>query len=286
MKIRKVLNTNAVLATNDAGVDILILGNGIGYKKRMGENVEKERIEREFRISEKAHLNRFIELLSAIPERYFIVSEEIIDFARSEYPQVRLNETISLSLVDHIYNAIDNYLQGVVIPNTMLSDIRRLYPNEYSIGQFGLEIIRENFGQRLPDDEAGFIAMHFIMAMQNNDSAGITKMLSIVREIDELVRQHLGIQFDENSMPFFRYMTHLKFFAERVMKQYHYPQGKGTETLLSITTAFPKEYQCSKIICDYVEQKYKYHPGVEEEIYLMVHLARLGNNSANDTGPD
>lgn len=164
MRIAKVLNTNAVLAHNEKGTEILVLGNGIGFKKKVGDPIEQSKIEKRFSITDQAHLNRFVELLKAIPKRYFIVAEEIIDYARAEYPDNQLKETISLSLVDHLHNAINNSLQGIVIPNTLLTDIERFYPNEYSIGRFGLDIVYQNFGVRLPNDEIGFIAMHFVMA--------------------------------------------------------------------------------------------------------------------------
>ena len=276
MRIAKVLNTNAVLAHNEKGTEILVLGNGIGFKKKVGDPIEQSKIEKRFSITDQAHLNRFVELLKAIPKRYFIVAEEIIDYARGEYPDNQLKETISLSLVDHLHNAINNSLQGIVIPNTLLTDIERFYPNEYSIGRFGLDIVYQNFGVRLPNDEIGFIAMHFVMAKQGSENQNIEKMISIVHEVDNLVRQNLDIQLDESSMAYFRYMTHLKFFAERVSKGYHYPETKGTNVLMTLTEIYPKEYLCSKKVCKYVEEKYHYVAGEEEEIYLMVHLAKLG----------
>ncbi len=277
MRIAKVLNTNAVLAHNDSGTEVLVLGNGIGFKKKIGDVVEQDKIEKKFSITDQTHLSRFVELLEAIPKRYFIVAEEVIDYACAEYPDIQLKETVSLSLVDHIHNAINNFMQGIVIPNTMLTDIERFYPSEYSVGQFGLDIIYQNFGVRLPNDEAGFIAMHFVMAKQGTENQDIAKMLSIVHEVDELVRQNLNLQLDERSMAYFRYTTHLKFFAERVSKGYHYPETKDTNVLLALTEVYPKEYLCSKKVCAYVEEKYGYVAGADEEIYLMVHLAKLGN---------
>ena len=45
---------------------------------------------------------------------------------------------------------------------------------------------------------------------------------------------------------------------------------------MTLTEIYPKEYLCSKKVCKYVEEKYHYVAGEEEEIYLMVHLAKLG----------
>ena len=119
--------------------------------------------------------------------------------------------------------------------------------------------------------------MHFVMAMQGNENQNIEKMISVVHEVDRLVRQELDIQLDERSMAYFRYMTHLKFFAERVIKGYHYPETRGNDVLMSLAGIYSKEYLCSKKVCAYVEEKYHYAAGEEEEIYLMVHLARLGD---------
>ena len=50
-----------------------------------------------------------------------------------------------------------------------LWEIRRFYSREYQIGQYALQMIRERLQVDLPEDEAGFIALHFINAEYGTD---------------------------------------------------------------------------------------------------------------------
>lgn len=279
MIIKKVLNTNAVLAypQEKGGRDILVLGSGVGFRKRNGESIDEEKVEKTFSLQSESTQSRFMKLLDAIPERYFVVAEQIIDYAHASFPETKFNESIHLSLVDHIYNAIDNALKGIQVPNTALNDIRSFYRQEYAIGQFGLQTIYENFGQKLADDEAGFIAMHFVMARQDDSRQDLVRMLNLVHEIDDLIRQELSVPVDESSVAYYRYMTHIKFFAERVMKNSHYPEENTSRVMEMMVKNFPQEYEAARKVCAYVEEKYGYHAGSQEEIYLAVHLANLSD---------
>ena len=44
----------------------------------------------------------------------------------------------------------------------MLSETRMLYPKEYAVGQRALELVRQFCGVQLPEDEAGYIALHLV----------------------------------------------------------------------------------------------------------------------------
>ncbi len=276
MKIEKILNTNAVIAQNEHHESILLLGSGLGFKKKPKENVDEDRVEKWFVLKEKSSVAQFEKIVESIPEDYIMAAEEIIEFGKRLNPDLKFSEHIHLSLVDHLYNAAENLKEGIVIPNTMLEDIANFYPREYSIGIEGLKIAKLRLGVEFPEDEAGFVAMHFVMAQQGNEHTNIRKMLQLVHELDQMIREDLDVDTNPESLAYFRYMTHLKFFAQRVVQNVHYNEQNLSDSVVNVLAMqYPEEYRVSKKVLRFVEQKYGYSGGKEEDLYLAVHLARI-----------
>ena len=276
MKIEKILNTNAVIAQNEHHESVLLLGSGLGFKKKPGEKVEEKRVEKWFVLKEKSSVAQFEKIVESITEDYIMAAEEIIEFGKRLNPDLKFSEHIHLSLVDHLYNAAENLKEGIVIPNTMLEDIANFYPREYSIGIEGLKIAKLRLGVEFPEDEAGFVAMHFVMAQQGNEHTNIRKMLQLVHELDQMIREDLDVDTNPESLAYFRYMTHLKFFAQRVVQNVHYNEQNLSDSVVNVLAMqYPEEYRVSKKVLRFVEQKYGYSGGKEEDLYLAVHLARI-----------
>lgn len=273
MKIARVLNTNAVLAQDRNGEETVLLGRGIGFKHRVGDDVEEQKIEKRFVLKDKKHQNHFQELLENISQEYIMVSEQIISLG-IELHHMKLNESIHISLADHIHTAVDNFKNGIAIPNSLLLDIKQFYRNEYEVGKQGLSLIEAAFGCRLPDDEAGYIAMHFVSAQYGSENMNIKKSITFVKEINALVLRELGVPVDEDSLSYYRYMTHLKFFAQRVMTDYHYSDDTGS-ILDALLIQYKKEYACARKVAKFVKENYNYKVGRDEILYLTVHLSHL-----------
>ena len=274
MRIKKILNTNAILSEDMLGHQMLLLGSGVGFRHRPGDVVDKKLVEKNFILTDPTQMNRFEQIMGSIPPEYIPVTEKIIDYAVN-FHHMELNEAIHVTLVDHLYNAVCNLEDGVSIPNSLLSDIARFYPNEYDVGCHGLLLVHQKLGWQLPEDEAGFIAMHLVTAQQKEENLNAKKMIQLVREINDRILGQLNIETDKNSISYYRYMTHLKCFAQRVLQNYHYPDDNESSILQTLMEQYPKEYACSKDVCEYIRQKYGYNAGTDEEIYLAVHLARL-----------
>lgn len=274
MRIKKILNNNAVIGAEFGGRETLLLGSGLGFQKRVGSLIDRKAVEKEFLLSDPRHLDRYEQIMATVPPEYALLAERIIDYASQHY-HMELAEAIHISLVDHLYNAVCNYEDGVSIPNSLVDDIARFYPDEYDVGRHAVRLIEEMCGIGLPDDEAGFVAMHFVTAQQKEENINAKKMITFVREINDRIVARLGIEIDESSISYYRYMTHLKCFAQRVMQDFHYPEDNESVVLATLMEQHPREYECSKEICHYIRETYGYRPGIDEEIYLAVHLARL-----------
>ncbi len=273
MRIIRVLNTNAVLSKDRDKNEVILLGAGIGFKQRPGGKIDESKIEKQFVMKDPKQLSRFKNLVNDIPQEYILTAEAIIDEAKNGN-FLKLNESIHISLADHIHTSVENIKQGISIPNTLLLDIKNFYPTEYSIALRGLDTIENRLGYRLSEDEAGYIAMHFVNAEYGTENTNVKSIISFVSEINDFILNDLNIIPNENSLNFHRYMTHLKFFAKRVMENQQY--NDQNDPLLSVLMEkYKREYECSIKTAVYIKDHYNYSIGTDEILYLTVHLAHI-----------
>lgn len=273
MQITRVLNTNAVLSADSDSNEIVLLGRGIGFKTRPGDNVDETKIEKRFTLNDKKQLSRFRELLEQIPSEYIFVAEQAISFAKRFY-NLQLNESIHISLADHLHNAVENAKLGIQIPNSLLLDIKQYYPRKYEIGQQTITFVDDRLHIKLPEDEWGFVAMHFVNAQYGKENTNVKKIITFVRDVNNFILNELDIKPDEDSLFYHRYMTHLNFFAQRVAGDVHYSDDNDIELSL-LKKHYREEYKVSCDVANYIKKNYHFKPNKDEIMYLTIHLAHI-----------
>lgn len=276
MKISKVLNNSCVVVLDDNEKELVLFGNGIGYAKRNGDAVDKTKIDKVFVMQDERKLDRFSELVQRVPEEVIAVSEELIEEAHEE-KGMQLNESIHISLADHIAGALENYRSGIVLHNTLLLEIRKFYQKEYELGEKALSLIDERFGIHMADDEAGFVAMHFVDAQSIAENDQTRTIITLVDEMDRIISRTFGkemAKLDKTSLVYCRYMTHLKFFAQRVLTKTYFEANDIADLDVTLKR-YTKEYRCSREVCEYIEKNYRYTVNEEEIVYLTVHLVQI-----------
>lgn len=278
MEISKVLNNNvAVVIENNE--EKIVMGRGICFKKKTGDTIEPETIDKVFYLHNQEVLSRFKELVVDIPLEYLEIGEEIMDEARLSLGKA-LNDNIYISMVDHIYTAVVRAKDNILVKNALLWDIQRFYKEEYQIGKKALEIIEKKTGVLLPNDEAGFIALHIVNGQLDEDVHDMYEITKIMQEIENIVRYHFKIEFNEESAYYYRFITHLKFFAQRLVE--HKKQNKQEDDLLEVVQVkYANAYQCVEKIAIYIKNQYNYELYDEEKLYLTIHIHRvvyLGNS--------
>ncbi|BDR56957.1 transcription antiterminator BglG [Xylocopilactobacillus apis] len=274
MLIQRILNNNAVIAQKPHNQIVLVLGAGTGYRKSIGEEVDDNLVEKVLEIHDPDTFNRFTDLVIKVPEAEITVSEKVINFAKIKLGK-KLSEVIYVDLTDHIHSTIERHNENLVLRNSLKWDIARLYPDEYEVGQKALQIIQKDIGIKLVDDEAAFIALHFINAESGNDLAD--DIVKIVREVEQIVKDYFHTELDENSLSYYRFVTHLKFFAQRCLLKQHYDDED--EALLEIIQQkYAKSYSCAQKIQAFISNKYRYRINNTEVLYLTVHINRLVKN--------
>lgn len=278
MEISKVLNNNvAVVIENNE--EKIVMGRGICFKKKTGDTIEPATIDKVFYLHNQEVLSRFKELVVDIPLEYLEIGEEIMDEARLSLGKA-LNDNIYISMVDHIYTAVVRAKDNILVKNALLWDIQRFYKEEYQIGKKALEIIEKKTGVLLPNDEAGFIALHIVNGQLDEDVHDMYEITKIMQEIENIVRYHFKIEFNEESAYYYRFITHLKFFAQRLV-EHKKPNQKEDDLLEVVQVKYANAYQCVEKIAMYIKNQYNYELYDEEKLYLTIHIHRvvyLGNS--------
>ena len=274
IRIEKILNNNVVVSINDNKEEIIVMGRGIAFKKKVQDVIFEKNIEKIFILSNPNINNKFIELISSIPLEYAVISEEIIRYAKEKTGK-KFNESIYISLTDHIYNAIERHKQGILVTNGLSWETKRLYSEEYEVGLGALEIIRKEFDINLVEDEAAFIALHFVNANINEEMPILINMTKLIQEILEIVKYNFNMEFDLESLSYYRFITHLKFFAQRLFNNKINEKDEDNDLFYIIKEKYNESYKCVIKIQKLILERYKYDLSKEEMLYLIIHIQKL-----------
>lgn len=271
--IEKVINNNIISAYEKSGAEVIVMGRGIGFKKKQGEVVPADQISKIFRIKSRTLAEQFKELLANMPLERVRISDEIISHAK-DHLKLKLNQSIYVTLTDHINFAIERVSQGIEPQNALLWEIKRFYPQEFQLGIYALELIQDRLDILLPEDEAGFIALHFVNAEYGTDIRDAVKFPDQMQAIVDIVERDLGILLDESSLHYERFMTHIKFLIQRIYRK-ELLSSEDRELSLMMQRKYPREYQCSVKVAEYIMQATGSRLSEEEIMYLSVHIRRV-----------
>ena len=113
IKIVQPLNNNVVMGYDRKKGEVIIIGTGIGFRAKKGDQVDESKIQKMVITGENKQL---LEMIGAIPPEYFELVEEIFEKAKEEYGFLP-KEKETLALLDHIHFAIKRMKENLVLDN-------------------------------------------------------------------------------------------------------------------------------------------------------------------------
>ena len=277
MKIKKILNNNAALVMDDKGNEIVYTGCGLCFQKKTGDEIDESKIEKTF-VMEKSS-EQFMKLVSEMPYEQIQVADEIITYASTNLGK-RLCNNIYITLTDHLGFAIERSKTGTVLKNKLLWEIKNYYKTEYVIGEHALDIIKEKLEVQLPEDEAGFFALHIVNAELDCNMHHTMEAPEIIDDIVSIVKFTYNSELDEGTFSYERFITHLKYFLQRAERSAYY-EPQDEELYESIKKRFPDAFKCAQRIKSYMESRYPQEITDEEMLYLTVHISRITERAKN-----
>ncbi|MCB5007311.1 BglG family transcription antiterminator LicT [Streptococcus mutans] len=276
MKIEKVFNNNVVQILGINNEEIIVMGKGLGFQKKSGDEVNQDLIEKRFILQ-----NTDTDMVGELSRVYVDLDSEEIDLVLEiiHQGQEKLGQTFDISLyialADHLHYTIQRTREGLTLQNPLAWEVRKFYPEEFQLGKDTIELVKEKMKLQLADDEAASIALHFINAQKDGGLLEKNRLISkIVSDILEIVRLHFGEVRDEESISYNRFITHVQYFAQRVANSL--VQGKNDAFLYEqVKENYPHAFACTEKIKSYVESAYNFAMSRDEQVYLTIHIQRL-----------
>ncbi|WP_285112586.1 PRD domain-containing protein [Leclercia adecarboxylata] len=275
--IKKSLNNSMLLVDNDQR-EMILFGKGIGFGAKPGTHIDLAQVEKVFLPLSDLKSRHFLSLTDTIPAAFFDISHEILILARRLCGD-KLNSVLLFTLAEHLHFAVERSRSGQTILNKLSWEVKRYYPQEYSVGLQARAQVNEKFDIELPEEEAVNIAFHLINASSQDDDSTAHQQVELVNRIADIVRYKLGKSINTQSVNYMRFITHLRYFAERVLA------GKIalTETedfYQELMRHRPDAMTVAWVIRDYVQDKYQLTLPKDELTWLSIHISRLMDGQA------
>lgn len=280
MQIKKIFNNNVALTEDLHQIEMVVMGKGLAFQKKIGDEIDPEKIEKTFTTPSDSFADKLSDLLDEIPYEIMAVSKDIIDMANKDL-QTNLNDVLYLSLSDHIHFAITRTKNGLPIKNALMWEVQKFYKDEYQVARKALAIIKEKTDVSLPEDEAASIALHLFNARQDHSRMEETMaMTNIVNDVTNIIKYHYGIDFDEDSMNYSRLITHLRYFAYRILRG-ELNNDNNDALYEQVKAQYPQAYECTKKIHAYLKKQYQMEMTKDELAYFMIHIHRVSSREKN-----
>lgn len=274
MIIKQIFNNNVILSENEKKEEIILIGRGIAFGLSRGSKVIEGRIEKKFELHDDVG-QKFKSLVQDVPYKYILISEEIIDYIKSESTK-RINDSIYVTLTDHIANMVERIKMGIVFDPTLLMNVKSLYKEEYRLGLKVTKMLREKLNLAIDDTEASFVALHIINAQLDSNMQQMYEITAVIEDIMGIVKEEFEIETEDNRLCD-RFITHCRFFAQRVLNK-EYLSDRDTDnqsTYQVFEKTHPKQNACILRITERIKDKYGYEVSIDEKLYIMIHLIRL-----------
>lgn len=276
MIIERVYNNN-VVQVRDQDQEMVVMGKGLGFQKKAGDTVAKDQIEKRF-ILEKSHeenqrVSELSRVFQDLSSQELSVILAIIDHGQAVLDQT-FDMTLYISLADHLHYAIQRTKEGLAIENPLAWEVRKFYPSFYQIGERALEMIAEDLEVTMAKGEAASIALHFINAQKEDHLLQVNQEATeIVVNCLEIVRLHFGHLAPEDSISYNRFMTHLQYYAQRVISGS--VQGSNDDFLYEqVQVNYQAAFACTQKIKAFIESHYPFEMSKDEQVYLTIHIQR------------
>lgn len=273
MRIERVINNNVVVALDPRGREVVAMGRGLGFQRRPGDSAPDGAVEKVFVLGSAELATKFEQAVAEIPLEHILLAERVIAYARERLGR-KLHDSIYVTLPDHVSTALERRASGMSLKNPMLYDIKRFYRDEYEVGLRALRLVEESTGVAFDEDEAGFIAMHFVNASLDGCQDGFQAVTRVIEGILGVVESYLGERKDEESISWYRFLTHVRFFAQRVVAGKDYPDV-DFDLYDIVRDKYAESFACARRAADFVAAELGHKVSKEEMAYLTLHIQRL-----------
>lgn len=284
MKYITAFNNNVALVKDSSGLEWIVMGTGVGFRKSKGDLIDDSIVRRKFVAEQSPDRRPFLQVLSDIDSDVLDASVESIKNAESQL-NVTFNNNIYLTLADHLNFAVKRAHDNIDYPDMNRCEVKNLYPKEYEAAQETIRLIFDRLDVLLPKSEETFLCYHFVNAQQKQRTQieETLKMTEVINRIIKIVEYHFQISLDKDSFNYTRFITHLRYFFIRQFKQTMTDDEDMDQTVLEAAkNKYEKAYQATEKIAALFKQKYNWTVSSNEKLYLTLHIWRVTNQQRSE----
>jgi len=274
--IQKILNNNVIIAEHPSYEEVVLIGKGIGFSRKKGEQLSLDKADKTFLLSNQQEREQYVNLLPHIDETFIDFMNDILIHIEKRMGQ-SLNEHIHVALTDHLAFAINRAQKNMQFSNPFLNEIESLYPKEYQIASEVVTMVYDEMEIQFPEGELGFIALHIHSAVTDKSLSEIHQHNQLITKLVTLVEDTFEMTIDKKSVNYHRLVQHLHRAIDRVYQD----ESVGKEERLGemLKKEYPVCYNLSWKLIKVMQKQLNKSVDESEAIYLTIHLQRLTHKS-------
>ncbi|MBK0347262.1 PRD domain-containing protein [Aerococcaceae bacterium zg-ZJ1578] len=274
MKIVQSLNQNAVIV-NDNGKEVILTGKGIGFDKKIGDEIDKNKISKIYLFEYTSQQKMIIDSIKEIPEDILLITEDLLDkvedLLKSDFAPFT-----TITFASHLYQAIERSKQIKKVNHSIQYEFKHIFPKEYNASVFAINYLRTKYNINVDDLEITFFIMHFLNGLQKlDDLENMLDLGEIIGDILNILVRYLPKDFDDNNIFFSRFIVHLRYFLMRKLNNISSKTSDVTELFDYILDKFSKANEIVNEFLKMLLQKHGMTVEKSEQLYLILHVQRL-----------
>lgn len=280
MRFLKSYNNSVALVENEQGKEEIVIGKGIGFGLKKGDQIDQEKIERRFITAEE---QESIMQLKDISAKTLELTTKVIKLAEPKL-NIKFNDFQYLALADHIDFALTRSEDSIDMNATNTRwEVRNLFPEEYTVAKNAIAVIEKATTQKLPASESILMTYHFVNATSNDAKLQETiQITQLITEIIKIVSYEYQLELDQQSFNYSRFVSHLRTLLVRLLKDKQQGGEKLDPALLQLMQVkYPRAYETAERIAILLNAKMDWQLEADELVYLTLHIFRVTSRQAN-----
>lgn len=274
MKFLKAFNNSAALVRNDEGQEEVVLGKGIGFGLKEGQDVDENKIERCFVTSDQSDE---VAQVKEFKSQTIDVTNQIVKMVEPLL-QTHFTDYQFLALADHIDFAVTRINDHIDIdPANNDWEVKNLFPKEYAIAEKVIALINRELQVILPKSETTFMTYHLVNAASDDAQVQETiQITNLISGIISIIQFQYKITLDTTSFNYSRFITHLRILLVRLLRKEIKENQKLDPSLLSfMKIKYNKAYDTAERIATYLHSKMNWTLDSDDKFYLVLHIFRV-----------
>ena len=272
-RITKVLNHNAVMAVKDGTSEYLIMGKGIGFGKKISEEINPSESDTVYSLQSEGERGSASDIVKTTDPDCLEIADFILNNAEKKFGKV--DRDIIFPMADHLQYALRRMEINEELKNDLNDDIRIIYHEEYEIAAGSREIVKKIKGLELTDDEIGYIALHIHSAIQEENVSQAMIAAQLVRACADAIGSRTGKKIEVRSLDYNRLINHIRYMVIRMQTGEKLKLNMNDYMIIK----FPKTFAIAEDVCRKMSDLMKLPYDSAEVGYLAMHIERVGGTN-------